>query len=109
MITSSDLTKKITFVKKSGNSLLNDKPIYITLFSTYAKMTFSTSGGFNSNRGTDILSVNADVIVRSTANMKVLQLNNTYLFYNGNYYRLTSQPMETEDKGFLRFTINNQL
>ena len=109
MITSSDLAKKITFVKKSGNSLLNDQPIYTTLFSTYAKMTFSPTGGFDSNKGTDMLSTNADVIVRNTAKMKSLQLNNSYLLYNRNYYRLTSQPMETEDKGFLRFSINSQL
>ena len=109
MITSSDLTKKITFIKKSGNSLLNDNPIYTTLFSTYAKMTVSSTGGFDSNRGTDMLSTNADVIVRDTANMKKLILNNTYLQYKGVYYRITSQPMETEDKGFLRFTINSQL
>ena len=107
-MTADNLTKKITFHRQVSNSLLTDKPIYETLFSTYANIVWGSNGGFNSLRGSDIIKVSATVQIRNTANVKNLSLHNLFVSYNNRFYKVTTDLYESEQyKGYLKFNTES--
>ena len=98
------LSHKITFVKQIANDLLNDKPIYQTLFSTYANLSFNTNASFDTAKGTDIFKTSGTAEVRATTNYKNLDLDNLFFIHNNTYYKVNSTLYES-NKGYLKFNF----
>ena len=102
MPNSSDLKNKITLVRKTSNSLMTDQPVFTSLFTVYAKLTYGGNSSFDSAKGTDIIKVTLSVIVRDTKLFNDIDLNNLFVLVKGKYFKVTSTPVEAED-GYLKF------
>jgi hypothetical protein len=85
--------------------MLDDKPIYEEVFSTYANISFSSNMKFEPSKGTDITTTTANVIFRYSSKAFNLSLNDLFIKYNNNYYKVSSEVIEDAEKGYLKCTI----
>ena len=102
-----NLTKKISFVRQTSNNTLTDNPVYEVLFITYANISFNGTGSFNTARGTDILKASATVQIRATANIKNISLDNLFICYNNQYYKVITPITEADIAGIYKFNVES--
>ena len=100
---STNLNRKIAVYKQTGNSLLTDKPAYERLFDCFASITQSSSCGFSSAMGTDVITTDLNITVRKNSLWQKINPDNNVVVFQNRHFKIASLPLENE-RGYLSFT-----